>query len=111
MTETFEQRLAQLADAVRVLDGGQEIGRDLIRLATDMESYLEERRAARDRQAVDVLLKWNAFVNTSIEDAHRSCDARLDHERRRLAQRVAGDPRWQGGYADALALLEKEQST
>jgi hypothetical protein len=103
---TFEQRLAYLADAVRALDGGDEIARGLLRLASDMESYLERHRTYRDRQAWDIFEKWNAFVNASIADAHRSCDARLDHERRRLAQRVAADPRWQGGYADTLKLLE-----
>lgn len=33
--------------------------------------------------------------------------ARVGHERRRFARLIAGDPRWLGGYAGALALLRE----
>jgi hypothetical protein len=104
----FNQRLAELADQVRKLDGGIELGRSLVALAADVDGYLEQQRTRRDAAAMGLFQKWSEFMNTSVAEAHAYGDQRLATERRRLAQRLAADPRWSGGYADALKLLEQD---
>lgn len=104
----FNTRLAQLADQVRALGGGDELARALIKLAGDMDAYLEERQGVRYDQGMELFQKWNAFMNESLEDTRRYHEGRMEIERRKLARAVAADPRWQGGYADALALLGAE---
>lgn len=106
---TFNERLARLADQVRELDGGIKLAMELMRLAGDIDGYLEQQSAYRQSKLGDAFTKWNEFLNTSIEEAYHYGKQQLVTERRKMARAVAADPRWQGGYADALALFEKEQ--
>jgi len=106
---TFNQRLARVSDQVRALNGGEDAARALIDLAADMDAYLATERNKRYEQSVGMLRTWNDFLNTSMEEAYKSGQQLLVIQRRQLAQIVAADPRWQGGYADALALLEEKR--
>lgn len=101
----FNERLARLADAVRALPDGEETARALMRLAGDMDAYLDRQRGARYDHGIELFQKWNEFMNTALEDRRLYCEGRLSVVQRNLARAVASDPRWQGGYADALALL------
>jgi hypothetical protein len=108
MATDFNARLAELADEVRRLDGGAELSRALIALATDVDAYLEQRTNRQYEQSSVLFQKWNDFMNEAVREARAYGNERLATERRRLAQRVAGDERWIGGYRDVLALLENE---
>jgi hypothetical protein len=105
---TFEERLAQLSDRVRPLDDG--LARELMALAGDIQDHLDRARAAHYEKATDLFQKWSEFLNATVEDRDRQHAVALAEQRRRLARRIAGDPRWQGGYAEALALLTKEST-
>jgi hypothetical protein len=104
----FHKRLAQLSDTVRALQGGEQAARALLQLVADMDAYLEAESNARYMQGMEQFQKWSEFVNASVQEARRFYEQRLPIKRRKLAQAVAGDPRWQGGYADALNLLGEE---
>ena len=106
---TFDQRLAELADRAQPLDA--DLARALIQLAADVDRHLEQHRAAHNTRATDLFSKWNDFQNESMLSAFRANEERMASERRRLARLIAGDPRWQGGYAAALALLEAKETS
>src|SRR5437763_17098874 len=54
----FNARLARLADAVRALDGGADLARDLIVLAGEVDASLEQRIRARDAGGMDLVQAW-----------------------------------------------------
>jgi len=105
----FNERLARLADAARLLSDGQHISHELMILASDIDGELERQRADWYQKRMDLFTAWNDFLNSSVEDASRYGKGQLMFERRRMARIVAADPRWTGGYADALALLEEKR--
>lgn len=107
---SFNERLARLADQVRELDGGIKLAMELMRLAADVDSHLEQQSAYRHNKLGDAFTKWNEFLNASIEEAYRYGKQQIVIERRNMARAVASDPRWQGGYGDALKLFEKDTS-
>lgn len=104
----FHERLAHLADIISTLPGGEESARILMRLASDLDAYLEANIGARYDRLSGLLQKWNEFTVAVADDAHRYRREQLVMERRKFARIVAADPRWQGGYAGALALLGEE---
>lgn len=106
---SFNTRLARLADQVRELQGGAETARALIALADDLDRYLRDQTINRHDSGVELFKKWNEFLNASVAEAHDYHKQKEPIERRRIARVVAGDPRWSGGYAEALALLEKAE--
>lgn len=103
----FNEHLARLADAVRVLPDGDSIARGLMVLASEIDNHIAAQMRRPYRDGMDVFQKWNAFMIETLDDTKRYYDEQLIIERRQLARLVASDPRWQGGYADALALLEE----
>jgi len=109
MSADFNTRLARMADAARAIQGGEEIARGLLRLAVDMDAYLEMQRAKRHEQGFALFQKWSDFLNESVQDTQRYYEQQMEVERRRIALSVAADPRWQGGYADALLLVERKE--
>src|SRR5262245_43963632 len=109
MRNDFHERLARAADAVRALPDGEETARALMRLAADLDAYLDDQLAGRYEQGIELLHKFNDFVGENKAAAHRYGVEQLATERRKLARIVAADPRWQGGYADALALLTRDE--
>lgn len=106
----FNERLALMADAARALPDGEEVARGLMRLAADVDDYLEQQTAQRYRNGADLFQKWNDFLNQAVVDRDQYHQQQLVNVRRTCARVVATDPRWHGGYANALSLLEKEQS-
>ena len=104
---TFHERLARLSDQVRALDGGEKLALDLMRLAGDIDAYLDGQRIARHGKLSDAFVKWHEFLNASVDEAHAYGDQQIAIERRKIARSMAADPRWQGGYADALKLVEE----
>jgi hypothetical protein len=109
MSKGFDIRLAELADQVRALDGGEQVARALIQIAGDVDTHIQARGSQLHDPAADVSQRWNVFLNQAIDEARREGERRLASERRRLARLLASDPRWSGGYADALALLAPEE--
>lgn len=107
MKRDFNTRLADLADQVRALNDGEEIARALLRLAADMDGYLAGQQDAYFAKRMGLFQKWNDFLNESVADTQRYHEGRDRTLRRQLARAVAADPRWQGGYADALKLLQE----
>jgi hypothetical protein len=101
----FNERLAEIADMVRGLPQGKGAALALMQLASDIDTYLEEQRGARYDRWPELLQKWNEFTVMVADDAHRYRKEQLVIERRKLARAIAADPRWTGGYVDALALL------
>jgi len=106
----FNERLAQLADTVRALPEGREAALALMRLASDMDAYLDRERGTRYDHGIELFQKWSEFMNTALEDRRLYYEGRLSVVQRNLARAVASDPRWTGGYADALELLGEEKT-
>lgn len=106
---SFSEHLARLADAARGLQDGESLSRGLMKLAGDIDDYIADQMTRPYRDGIDVFQKWYAFMIESLDDTTRYHEAQLRIERRRLARAVAADPRWCGGYGDALALLEGKE--
>lgn len=106
----FNERLARLADQVRAIDGGSLLAMDLMQLAGAIDGYLEQQLSERNKKLNTAFTAWNAFLNGSLESAYDEADRKIAIERRRFARTVASDPRWQGGYADALKLLAGDEA-
>lgn len=104
----FNDRLASAADAARALPDGDELARALLKLARDVDSYLAEQSERRRGKVAEAFVRWNEFYTSSVEEAYRDGDQQLAIERRKLARIIAADPRWTGGYADILTLIESE---
>lgn len=105
----FDEHLARLADEVRALPNGDSIARGLMRLAGEVDNHIAEQMKRPYRDGMAVFEKWNAFMIESLDDTRRYHEEQKILERRRWARTIAADPRWRGGYADALALLESEK--
>lgn len=107
----FNERLARLADTARAIDGGLPLAMDLMQLAEDIDGYLQQRDAGRHDNISNAFAKWNEFLNASVQEAYSYGKQQIAIERRKLARTIASDPRWHGGYVDALKLLAPEEAT
>jgi hypothetical protein len=105
----LQLRIAELSDAARELPGGEELARELLTLAEQVQTSISQQVERYRKAGQAAIVKALELNNETLQETGAYHQEQLEAERNRIARLIASDERWRGSFADAVRLVTPKE--